>query len=157
VTAPIRITGTVTGVEAVTQRLSTTKPAEARARLRIAIQKLGYQLQRNVVTNQLNGGVLARRSGRLARSINTRFLSAGDTEAAIVGTNLIYGRIWELTGSRAYVIRPKIKKALFWAGAANPYRSANHPAQSPRPFLKPALNAMRPQIRETLTEAMRNL
>jgi phage gpG-like protein len=157
VTAPIRITGTVTGVETVTQRLSTTKPAAARGRLRIAIQKLGFQLQRNVVTNQLNGGVLARRSGRLARSINTRFTETENAASAFVGTNLIYGRIWELTGSRAFTIRPNLKKALYWPGAANPYASVNHPAQAARPYLKPALNAMRPQIRETLADAMQGL
>ena len=155
--APIVITGTVVGAERVVQRLSITSPTVARERLKLAIRKLGYQLQATVMTNQLNGGVLQRRSGRLARSINTRFVDAANESTAFVGTNLLYGRIWELTGSRAFTMVPRFKRALFWPGAANPYRSAFHPAQAKRPFLKPALEQMRGNIHATIGDAMKAL
>lgn len=155
--APIVVTGTVVGAERVVQRLSIAAPGAARERLKLAIRKLGYQLEATVRTVQLNGGVLQRRSGRLAGSINTRFVDAANESTAFVGTNKLYGRIWELTGSRAFTMVPRFKKALFWPGAANPYRSAFHPAQSKRPFLKPALDQMRGNIHTTLTDAMKAL
>ncbi len=156
-TAPIVITGSVVGAAEVVQRLRIRAPEQARSRLQVAVAKLGYTLERTVRTNQLNGGVLKRRTGRLARSINTKLSSTANSATAAVGTNVIYGRIWELTGSREYVILPRQKRALYWAGAQHPVGRVVHPAQSPRPFLRPALDAMRPQIHETLTAAMRDL
>ena len=153
--APIVVTGTVVGAERVVTSLGVTQPAAAVERVRNAVHRLGYLLEAKVKTDKLNGGVLNRRSGRLARSINTQFTSSGLSETASVGTSVLYGRIWELTGSREFVIVPKTKKALFWKGAAHPVRSVLHPAQAPRPFLRPALDDMRPLIRTTIADAAR--
>lgn len=156
-TAPIVIRGTVTGSEAVQRKLTITAPNTARQRMRLTVRRLTYMLEREVRSNQLNGGVLNRRSGRLARSINSTFADTTNSTTGSVGTPLLYGRIWELTGSRAYIILPRNKRALAWPGGRHPVASAFHPAQAPRPFLKPALHRMRPLIRTELDAAMRNL
>lgn len=154
---PISITGTVVGAEQVITRLSVTAPQQSLERMRATVRMLGYELERNIKTDWLTGRALKRRTGRLARSINTRFTSTGTSETASVGTNVSYARIWEVTGSKAFMIYPKNKKALFWPGARHPVKSVMHPAQAPRPFLKPALNEMRPRIHDQLAAAMRGL
>lgn len=154
---PIQITGSIVGVEAVVARLGVTAPANAVARLRTTVHQLGIQLETKVKLEKLNGQVLKRRSGRLAGSINTRFVDTQDSSTATVGTALRYGRIWELTGSPAYTITAIRKKALFWPGAAHPVKSVLHPAQAPRPFLRPALDEMRTTIRAQLEAAMKGL
>lgn len=42
-------------------------------------------------------------------------------------------------GTRAHVILPSAKKALFWPGAEHPYRKVNHPGTTANPFMKRAL------------------
>lgn len=153
----IEIPGTVIGTEAVVGKLGMVLPGRAVERLRDAVHALGFLLERKVKLEKLSGQVLGRRSGRLNRSVNTRFVDSASSSTASVGTSVSYGRIWELTGSKAFTIVPTNKQALFWPGAAHPVKSVFHPAQSPRPFLKPALDEMRPTIRATLDRAMRGL
>lgn len=155
--APIAITGTVVGAEAVAAKLGIAGPLKAIARLRESVRGLGFLLERRVKLEKLNGQVLRRRTGRLARSINTKITDTATSSTATVGTNVKYGRIWELTGSKAYTIVPRTKKALFWKGATHPVASVFKSAQAPRPFLKPALEEMRPTIRATIQRAMSNL
>jgi len=130
------------------------------ARVRGAIRRMGYELERKVKLEKLNGQVLNRRTGLLARSINTRFVSMPDSETAIVGTNLVYGRAWEL-GAKipAFDIVPKFKKALHWPGAKHPVKVVHMPARKmlARPFLRPSLAEMRPRIHEELALAMRGI
>lgn len=154
---PISITGTVVGAEAVIAQLGGAMPGQAIARMRDAVHALGFLLERKVKLEKLSGQILNRRSGRLNRSINTRFIDTATSSTASVGTSLKYGRIWELTGSKAFTIVPVNKKALFWPGAAHPVRSVFHPAQAARPFLRPSLEEMRPTIKSTLARAMQNL
>ncbi len=157
---PIAIQGTILGGETVTQKFLTVAPEEVRVRVRLAIRGLGYTLQRAVVSGTLNGGVLNRRSGRLARSVNTRFTEEGDVFRSLTGTALVYGRAWELGFNvPERDIYPVKAGALFWPGASNPvkhvHQSARH--QAARPWLRPPLVAMRPVIKETLAIAMRGL
>lgn len=153
----MNIQTTVVGAERVRLQLGTEIPNTALSRLRAVIRGLGYELQRNVQTDKLSGGVLNRRSGRLARSINTSFSSTPTSETASVGTSLSYGRIWEVTGSKAFVIVPKNKKALFWPSARHPVKRVLHPAQAPRPFLAPALEELGPRIRSELESVVLGL
>lgn len=155
--SPIKITGTVVGAEAVVARLKGTLPERARTTLRDAVHTLGFLLERIVKLEKLNGQVLNRRTRRLANSINTSFVDTTESSTATVGTNVKYGRIWELTGSKAFTIVPKTKKALFWPGAAHPMHSVFHPAQAARPFLRPALDQMRPTIKSTIEKAMASI
>lgn len=154
------IQGRVIGAEAVERKFLITAPEDARTRVRLAIRGLGLTLQASVVGGALNGGVLNRRSGRLARSVNTRFSEAGDTISSRTGTTLIYGRAWELgfhVPERD--IYPVNGGALFWPGAAHPVKHVHQPArtQAARPWLRPTLETMRPTIKATLSLAMRGL
>lgn len=148
---------TIIGVERVEANFRMHWPAEARRRIADTVKALGFELETRVKTDKLNGGVLKRQSGRLSRSINTRFTETAMEFTSTTGTSLSYGRIWEVTGSREFTIVPRKKKALFWPGAAHPVRSVTHPAQAPRPFLKPTLAEMRGTIRASLEAAMQGL
>lgn len=154
------ISGRVVGVERVAQRLTIDIPANARDRLMKAVYGLGYTLEAKIKTGNLAGIVLNKRTGRLQRSVNTRNTQQGQTFTSTVGTKLIYGRAWELGFTTpAFDIVPKRKQALSWPGASHPVRRVHMPArtQAARPWLRPALEAMRPEIRQTIENAMRGL
>ena len=55
--------------------------------------------------------------------------------ALVIGTNVSYAAVHQFGGKSAYVIRPKNKKALAWAGGAHPVKSVNHPPLKARPAL----------------------
>lgn len=145
----------VTGDVAVVARLEGKYPLEALSRLRRVVHAAGLLIERKVKLEKLNGQILRRRTGRLARSINTRVTDTATSSTATVGTNVKYGVIWELTGSKAFRIMPVNKKALFWKGAAYPVASVLRPAQAARPFLRPALEESRPTIRAMIDRAMK--
>ena len=70
-------------------------------------------------------GKILQRSGRLKNSISQHW----DDRQAIVGTNLIYAAILHFGGkTRPHTIRPKIKKALAFAGRV--LRSVKHPGSN---------------------------
>jgi phage gpG-like protein len=73
---------------------------------------------------------ILRRSGRMWQSI--RVDQVGSTTATI-GTDAPYAAAHQF-GARAHVISARLKKALFWPGAAHPVKSVKHPGNPPRPF-----------------------
>lgn len=119
-------------------------------------KRLGLRFEMIVKTQWLAGRALHRRTGTLARSINTRFTITPNESTATTGTNKWYGRLWELTGTRAYTIVARSRRALFWAGAAHPVKSVVHPAVAAKPFLRPALREFQPTIRQQYALAMRD-
>jgi hypothetical protein len=151
------IEGRVIGVESVVERFTLRAPETVRQQVSKAVRGLGLELERNVKSNQLNGGVLNRRTGRLARSVNTRFSASADVFSSKTGSNLGYGRIWELTGIAPHDVVPVGAKALYWKGAAHPVKIVHIPGQPPRPWLRPALDQMRPTVQRTLQQALRGL
>lgn len=72
------------------------------------------------------------RSGRLRRSITRSIIIPG--VRGRVGTNMSYA-IAVHEGAKAYTIRPVVKKALYWKGAAHPVRRVVHPATKGNPYL----------------------
>lgn len=52
-----------------------------------------------------------------------------------------FGYYWATVeyGSRPHVIRPNVKKALYWPGALHPVRKVNHPGTPSQPFMRRAL------------------
>ena len=147
----------VVGAVQVSQFLGITVPAAVRGRVSDAVRVAGYMIQRRAVTVELSGGVLNHRSGRLQASVNTRFTATNNTFVSTVGSALFYGRIWELFGIRARIILPVSKKALAWPGGLHPVKRVSIPAQSKRPWLKPALEAMRPTITRSITAAVQGI
>lgn len=182
-TGPV-VTGRVLGAEAVITRLETTAPATAVTRLRKTIRRLGLSLERKVKLEKLGGQVLNKRSGRLVRSVNTQFTDSEYSSTSRTGTALSYGRFWEL-GFHGIVTVPahvrernqgntwyryKRKAATraerrMWdasgvgisQGITIVRAHTRRVDQAPRPWLRPALEEMRPQIRADLASAMRGL
>lgn len=46
-------------------------------------------------------------------------------------------------GTKHHIIRPRMKKALWWEGATHPMSIVRHPGTRPQPFLRPALYFIR--------------
>ncbi len=112
----------------------------------------------NEATLNLTGKVLHRRSGRLVGAL---FVKVEETKSAVTGrigiNNVFYGKIWELTGHKAYTFGPVTKKAL--AFGVGPYvtaikrgppivvrKSVNIPAVGPKPFIAPAIQKLLPTL-----------
>jgi phage gpG-like protein len=154
---PIQFTARIVGAESVTARLK-DGAERARAAVRLAVARLAVALQRRVKERKLTGQVLNVRTGRLRRSINFRVTESGDEIVGAVGTNVEYGRLWELGGViPSRVIEPRAKGALYWPGAAHPVARVTQPERvvAARPFLRPALDEMRARIRRELSAAIR--
>jgi hypothetical protein len=158
--APVVITGQVVGAEMVVRRLGLTAQVEARTRMRRTVATLGFSLENKVKFEFLAGRALQHRSGRLMRSVNMRVDETHGGAVASVGTSLKYGRAWELGFDvPERDIFPRRGQALFWPGASHPVRKVHQNArhQAARPFLKPALDEMRPLIHAALADALRGL
>lgn len=82
--------------------------------------------------------------GTLRRSITSRVERGGNR--GIVGTNLPYARPVNdgsgIYGPKKARIVPTVKKALFWKGAAHPYRSVK--GQRPNDFVGRTREKLRP-------------
>lgn len=99
-----RITGHVEGDDRVIQHLSEFPPT-AKENLKKNIYKMALILQRHIVTDKLSGQVLNRKTGTLARSIQTKMEVGSDYVYGIVGSRvnesnrLVYAAIHEFGGT----------------------------------------------------------
>lgn len=122
----------------------------ARTRIGKTVNKLGLELLQVVKAFYLSGVALNVRTGRLRRSINLRYEDNGATISASVGTNVEYGRFWELGFSGTEMVRAHMRKTSKAEGMVKAHeRKVNQPA---RPFLAPALEDMGPRIESALLE-----
>jgi hypothetical protein len=71
---------------------------------------------------------------------------AGDTVIGQWGSYAINYALFVERGTRAHVILPVKKKALYWEGAAHPVRMVFHPGTSARPFLVPVMQEKAPYL-----------
>lgn len=146
----------VTGAAEVQTRFATAND-RLRANLRRTVQGLGLQLLRVVKQDYLSGGALGVRTGRLRRSVNEETTSSGDVVTSTTGTNVSYGRFWELGFSgvedvKAYVRRTS-KYQLHATASVQVRAHQRHVNQAARPFLQPALDGMRSKIESALSAA----
>ena len=122
---------------------------ESKDNVQKAIKKSAFniesQAKKNLATNK---SVI---TGHLRRSIATKM---GDLEATIHTSNVKYAVIVE-KGSKAHVIRPKNKKALYWKGAKRPVNLVNHPGSKAKPYLEPAFESEKDKFIENLKEAIK--
>jgi phage gpG-like protein len=153
----IELEAQILGAEAVAARFESADPRVKDA-TRDAVRSLAFALLTKVKSEKLMGQVLRVRTGHLRQSINEKFVEDGDRMESRVGTNVAYGRFWELGFTvPARTIKPKNAGALFWPGALHPVRSVTQQQRTmaPRPFLVPSLEEMRGEIRARLMRAMR--
>lgn len=148
------IRGTLVGDRELVARIAAV-PQRLKTEVDRLTDALGLRLQASVQRDYLTGQVLRVRTNRLRGSITrgaqdsrSRFESTPVTAFAYVGTNVSYGRTWEYDGIPAHDVVPIRAKALrFEIGGQVLFRKRVHiPAQGPRPFLAPALQAMAPMI-----------
>ena len=114
-----------------------------------AVNKSGLSIERQAKSNlTANGSV---KTGHLRKSIACK---TGRLEATIHTSNVKYAP-WVEKGTGAHTIRPKRKKALYWAGASHPVRSVRHPGSSAKPYLIPAFEKEKPKFLQNLKEAIK--
>lgn len=115
---------------------------------------------------------LSRLTGTLSRSINFETSQpAPGFMVATVGTNVLYGRFWELGFTGTQFVSPhvrhiknvmgkisvgggKMSRRKIASGIAYVKGHTRDVNQEPRAFLGPALDDLRPQIREDLLRAL---
>ena len=146
----------IVGAEAVTLRLQSA-PERVRAAVRNEVQRLGLELQRLVKESQLTGQALHVRTGRLRRSVNLQATANGSEITASVGTNLVYGRFWELGFDGVEQVREHTRRSSGGKGSAAAALVRAHERRvhaAPRPFLQPALEQIRPSVAERIRAAV---
>ena len=93
------------------------------------------------------------RTGKLKKSIKTRF-STVKLEGQVY-SHVPYAHLVEF-GSRAHTVKPKEKKALrFFRGSPVFTKRSRIPAQSGKPFFKPAYDYVEPQLIQEVKKAVR--
>jgi phage gpG-like protein len=157
----------VIGAETVIAKWSAVS-SPLRARLAETTLQLAIEAQRRVMETKLTGQVLHVKTGRLRRSINVQAISESDTVGASTGTNVIYGRFWELgfQGTEQVRAHTRAVKALDvreWAngrrrkvgsGIAFVRAHTRKVNSAPRPFLVPVLTEMREKAKAEMTAAV---
>ena len=122
---------------------------KSRDNVQKAIKKSAFNIESQAKKNLASNKSVV--TGHLRRSIATKM---GDLEATIHTSNVKYAVIVE-KGSKAHVIRPKNKKALYWKGAKRPVKMVNHPGSRAKPFLIPAFESEKDKFIENLKEAIK--
>ena len=113
------------------------------------IKDSAFNIQRNAMSNLANNGSV--KTGHLRRSIS---VNMGNLEATIHTSNVKYAVMVE-KGTKAHVIRPKNKKALYWKGATHPVKKVNHPGSKAKPYLIPAFEKEVPYFVEKLKDVVK--
>ena len=122
---------------------------ESKGNVQKAIKKSAFNIESQAKKNLASNKSVV--TGHLRRSVATKM---GDLEATIHTSNVKYAAIVE-KGSKAHVIRPKNKKALYWKGAKRPVKLVNHPGSKAKPYLEPALESEKDKFIENLKEAIK--
>jgi phage gpG-like protein len=125
-------------------------------RLVRCISALGTELQRDI-KEELNGPVLDRVTGRLGRSITQVTTDEGDTVRSRTGTNVSYGAYHELGFHGTETVRAHVRTMMRGSKGRSAMvreheRKVNYAG---RPFLRPALDAKRDEIRDRISRALR--
>ena len=122
---------------------------KSRDNVQKAIKKSAFNIESQAKKNLASNKSVV--TGHLRRSIATKM---GDLEATIHTSNVKYAVIVE-KGSKAHIIRPKNKKALYWKGAKRPVKLVNHPGSKAKPYLEPAFESEKDKFIENLKEAIK--
>jgi phage gpG-like protein len=156
----IELHAQILGAEAVTARFQFAGPRVKDA-TRDAVRSLARDLMTKVKSEKLTGQVLKVRTGRLRRSINEKFVEDEGHMESRVGTNVVYGRFWELGFHGTQQVKEFTRTIRMAFGRPiSPVQAVVHAHsrnvnQAPRPFLVPSLEEMRGEIRARLMRAMK--
>jgi len=108
----------------------------------------------------LTGKALNVQTGHLRRSVATRVNISGDKVTGSIGTNVSYGRFWELGYSGPMNVRAHSRTIRQAFGRAISPRAVSVRAhtrqvdQKPRPFLRPAIEDKLEQVHRILANTI---
>ena len=122
---------------------------EAESNANKVIKDSAFNIQRNAMSNLASNGSV--KTGHLRRSIS---VDMGNLEATIHTSNVKYAVMVE-KGTKAHIIKPKNKKALYWKGASHPVKQVNHPGSKAKPYLIPAFEKEVPYFVEKLKDVVK--
>lgn len=164
----------VVGTERVAADLAKL-PSAIAAQVRQAIDTAAAEVQATAKASYLHGPRpqhLGVRSGRLTRSVNVDSFQRGEEMGAAIGTNVIYGRFWELgfhgtQQVRAHTVhrrsrdvnevfrsKDRLKRRKVGSGVGFVRAHDRQVDVDPRPFLQPALVSNRELIHRLITQAV---
>ena len=98
-------------------------------------------------------------SGKLRQNIYARYTQG----EGVVGPdlNVTPYAIFVHEGTRAHIIRPKTKKALYWKGAKHPVKMVRHPGTKANPFVDKTYDESGPIVvkifKNTIDNIVKNL
>lgn len=98
------------------------------------------------------------RTGHARQSIHSEVEDHGNEMTLYLAHGTAHGSLLETgTGvygphAKPYIIQPKDKKALFWAGALHPVKRVNHPGIRPYPIVGPTIDTHFSRIWSTLQD-----
>ena len=118
------------------------------ALVRQTVKNSAFNIQRNAKSNLTKNKSVD--TGHLRRGISTDIKGLG---ATIHTSNIKYAPGVEY-GTKAHIIKPKNKKALYWKGAKHPVKKVNHPGSKAKPYLIPAFEKEKDQFLERLKEVI---
>lgn len=91
------------------------------------------------------------RTAHARQSINGTAQQRGNTCRMIIAHGVRYGKYLE-KGTPAHIIRPKVKKALFWNGAEHPVKLVHHPGTGAHPAILPAAEWGKDKLKTAIKE-----
>ena len=125
-----------------------TKSEEDEKKIQNVIKNSAMTIERNAKSNLTSNKSV--KTGHLRGGIAT---NVGNMEATVHTSNIKYAVMVE-KGTKAHIIKPKNKKALYWKGASHPVKQVNHPGSKAKPYLIPAFDKEVPYFVEKLKEVV---
>ena len=125
-----------------------TKSEEDEKKIQKVLKNSAMTIEANAKSNLTSNGSV--NTGHLRRGIAN--FRRGMT-ATVHTSNIKYAVMVE-KGTKAHIIKPKDKKALYWKGANHPVKQVNHPGSKAKPYLIPAFDKEVPYFVEKLKEVV---
>ena len=126
-----------------------TKSEEDEKKIQKVLKNSAMTIQKNAISNLTSNGSV--NTGHLRRGIAN--FRRGMT-ATVHTSNIKYAVMVE-KGTKAHIIKPKNKKALYWKGSKHPVKKVSHPGSKAKPYLIPAFDKEKDQFLEKLKEVIK--
>ena len=125
-----------------------TKSVEDEKKIQKLLKNTGMKIEASAKDNLTNNKSVD--TGHLRQGIGN--FRRGMT-VTVHTSNIKYAVMVE-KGTKAHIIKPKDKKALYWKGARHPVKSVRHPGSKAKPYLIPAFEKEKDQFLEKLKEVI---
>ena len=126
-----------------------TKSVEDEKKIQKLLKNTGMKIEASAKDNLTNNKSVD--TGHLRRGIGN--FRRGMT-VTVHTSNIKYAVMVE-KGTKAHIIKPKDKKALYWKGATHPVKKVNHPGSKAKPYLIPAFEKEIPYFIDKLKDVVK--